>query len=158
MSLIYFDAHLAHLCFSRHAFMYLSRLKDLTMKLSLIQSVGLIAKAISECVKKQGYVFTRKQELINVMLVSHLLFGKVTGLCMKPRRVSDLSTGCYVFPAQDFMKAESADSLRTPVRHLVMTTCANLMYPSADKNSWTQLDLPIHRQFIINSVYIPVPP
>lgn len=46
------------------------------MKLSLIQSVGLIAKAISECVKKQGYVFTRKQELINVMLVSHLLFGK----------------------------------------------------------------------------------
>ncbi|XP_076592672.1 maestro heat-like repeat-containing protein family member 1 isoform X1 [Chaetodon auriga] len=69
--------------------------KDLTMKLSLIQSVGLIAKAISECVKKQGYVFSRKQELINVML--------------------------------DFIKAEPADSLRTPVRHLVMTTCANLM-------------------------------
>lgn len=40
------------------------------MKLSLIQSVGLIAKAISECVKKQGYIFARKQELINVMLVS----------------------------------------------------------------------------------------
>nr|XP_046255582.1 maestro heat-like repeat-containing protein family member 1 isoform X1 [Scatophagus argus] len=69
--------------------------KDLTMKLSLIQSVGLIAKAISECVKKQGYIFSRKQELINVML--------------------------------DFIKAEPADSLRTPVRHLVMTTCANLM-------------------------------
>uniref|UniRef100_A0A3Q3WCT8 Uncharacterized protein n=1 Tax=Mola mola TaxID=94237 RepID=A0A3Q3WCT8_MOLML len=69
--------------------------KDLTMKLSLIQSVGLIGKAISQCVKKQGYVFARKQELINVML--------------------------------DFMKAEPADSLRTPVRHLVMTTCANLM-------------------------------
>ena len=44
--------------------------QDLTMKLSLIQSVGLIAKAISECVKKQGYIFTRKQELITVMLVS----------------------------------------------------------------------------------------
>ncbi|CAG12883.1 unnamed protein product, partial [Tetraodon nigroviridis] len=42
--------------------------KDLTMKLSLIQSIGLIAKAISRCVKKQGYIFTRKQELINVML------------------------------------------------------------------------------------------
>ncbi|TMS10960.1 Maestro heat-like repeat-containing protein family member 1 [Larimichthys crocea] len=69
--------------------------KDLTMKLSLIQSVGLIAKAISECVKKQGYIFSRKQELINVML--------------------------------DFIKAEPADSLRTPVRHLVMITCANLM-------------------------------
>uniref|UniRef100_A0A3B4UCZ2 Maestro heat-like repeat family member 1 n=1 Tax=Seriola dumerili TaxID=41447 RepID=A0A3B4UCZ2_SERDU len=69
--------------------------KDLTMKLSLIQSVGLIAKAISECVKKQGYIFSRKQELITVML--------------------------------DFIKAEPADSLRTPVRHLVMTTCANLM-------------------------------
>uniref|UniRef100_A0A665TI48 Maestro heat-like repeat family member 1 n=1 Tax=Echeneis naucrates TaxID=173247 RepID=A0A665TI48_ECHNA len=72
--------------------------KDLTMKLSLIQSVGLIAKAISECVKKQGYIFTRKQELINVML--------------------------------DFIKAEPADSMRTPVRHLVMNTCANLLYPS----------------------------
>ncbi|XP_058503899.1 maestro heat-like repeat-containing protein family member 1 isoform X3 [Solea solea] len=69
--------------------------KDLTMKLSLIQSVGLIAKAISECVKKQGYVFSRKQELITVML--------------------------------DFIKAEPADTLRTPVRHLVMTTCANLL-------------------------------
>ncbi|AWO96969.1 putative maestro heat-like repeat-containing protein family member 1 [Scophthalmus maximus] len=69
--------------------------KDLTMKLSLIQSVGLIAKAISECVKKQGYIFSRKQELIGVML--------------------------------DFIKAEPADSLRTPVRHLVMTTCANLI-------------------------------
>ncbi|XP_044062559.1 maestro heat-like repeat-containing protein family member 1 isoform X1 [Siniperca chuatsi] len=69
--------------------------KDLTMKLSLIQSVGFIARAISECVKKQGYIFSRKQELITVML--------------------------------DFIKAEPADSMRTPVRHLVMTTCANLM-------------------------------
>ncbi|XP_074539484.1 maestro heat-like repeat-containing protein family member 1 isoform X1 [Halichoeres trimaculatus] len=69
--------------------------KDLTMKLSLVQSVGLIARAIKECVKKQGYVFSRKQELINVML--------------------------------DFIKAEPSDSLRTPVRHLVMTTCSNLM-------------------------------
>ncbi|KAK2844253.1 hypothetical protein Q5P01_010912 [Channa striata] len=69
--------------------------KDLTMKLSLIQSVGLIAKAIRECVKKQGYVFSRKQELITIML--------------------------------DFIKAEPADSLRTPLRHLVMSTCAHLM-------------------------------
>lgn len=69
--------------------------KDLTMKLSLIQSVGLIAKAISECVKKQGYIFSRKQELITVML--------------------------------DFIKAEQADALRTPVRQLVMSTCANLI-------------------------------
>ncbi|XP_029360299.1 maestro heat-like repeat-containing protein family member 1 isoform X2 [Echeneis naucrates] len=77
-------------CISKHF-----NTKDLTMKLSLIQSVGLIAKAISECVKKQGYIFTRKQELINVML--------------------------------DFIKAEPADSMRTPVRHLVMNTCANLL-------------------------------
>ncbi|XP_007552540.1 maestro heat-like repeat-containing protein family member 1 isoform X2 [Poecilia formosa] len=69
--------------------------KDLTMKLSLIQSVGLIARAISRCVKKQGYIFSRKQELITVML--------------------------------DFMKSEPSDSLKTPVRPLVMTTCANLM-------------------------------
>ncbi|XP_027868520.1 maestro heat-like repeat-containing protein family member 1 isoform X1 [Xiphophorus couchianus] len=69
--------------------------KDLTMKLSLIQSVGLIAKAISRCVKKQGYIFSRKQELITVML--------------------------------DFIKSEQSDSLKTPVRPLVMTTCANLV-------------------------------
>uniref|UniRef100_A0A8C5D7Z3 Maestro heat-like repeat family member 1 n=1 Tax=Gouania willdenowi TaxID=441366 RepID=A0A8C5D7Z3_GOUWI len=69
--------------------------KDLTMKLSLIQSVGLIAKAISNCVKKQTFTFSRKQELITVML--------------------------------DFIKAEPNDSLRSPVRHLVMTTCANLI-------------------------------
>ncbi|XP_072535589.1 maestro heat-like repeat-containing protein family member 1 isoform X2 [Salminus brasiliensis] len=69
--------------------------KDLTMKLSLIQSVGLIAKAINTCVRKQGYLFSRKQELMGVMM--------------------------------DFIKAESPDVLRTPVRHLVMTTCANLI-------------------------------
>ncbi|XP_022529276.2 maestro heat-like repeat-containing protein family member 1 isoform X2 [Astyanax mexicanus] len=68
---------------------------DLTMKLSLIQSVGLIAKAINTCVRKQGYLFSRKQELMGVMM--------------------------------DFIKAEPADALRTPVRHLVMTTCANLI-------------------------------
>uniref|UniRef100_A0A4W6EG08 Maestro heat-like repeat family member 1 n=1 Tax=Lates calcarifer TaxID=8187 RepID=A0A4W6EG08_LATCA len=81
-------------CISKHF-----NTKDLTMKLSLIQSVGLIGIAISECVKKQGYIFSRKQELINVML--------------------------------DFIKAEPADSLRTPVRHLVMTTCANLIITAA---------------------------
>ncbi|XP_060907082.1 maestro heat-like repeat-containing protein family member 1 isoform X2 [Labrus mixtus] len=77
-------------CISKHF-----NTKDLTMKLSLVQSVGLIARAIGECVKKQGYVFSRKQELINVML--------------------------------DFIKAEPADVMRTPVRHLVMTTCSNLI-------------------------------
>lgn len=30
---------------------------------------------------------------------------------------------------QDFIKAESTEVMRTPVRHLVMTTCANLVYP-----------------------------
>lgn len=39
------------------------------MKLSLIQSIGLIAKAINTCVHKQGYVFTRKQELMGIMMV-----------------------------------------------------------------------------------------
>lgn len=64
--LVYYVVHLVYLS----VFVCLSAFKDLTMKLSLIQSVGLIARAISECVKKQGYVFSRKQELINVMLVS----------------------------------------------------------------------------------------
>ncbi|XP_051999976.1 maestro heat-like repeat-containing protein family member 1 isoform X2 [Xyrauchen texanus] len=69
--------------------------KDLTMKLSLIHSVGLIAKAISTCVRKQGFLFSRKQELMGVMM--------------------------------DFIKAEPADVMRTPVRHHVLTTCANLV-------------------------------
>ncbi|XP_030638186.1 LOW QUALITY PROTEIN: maestro heat-like repeat-containing protein family member 1 [Chanos chanos] len=69
--------------------------KDLTMKLSLIQSVGLVAKAISACVRKQSYLFTRKQELMTVMM--------------------------------DFIKAEPTDVMRTPIRHLVMSTCANLV-------------------------------
>ncbi|XP_035284058.1 maestro heat-like repeat-containing protein family member 1 [Anguilla anguilla] len=68
--------------------------KDLTMKLSLIQSVGLIAQAVSACVRRQGYLFTRKQELMGVIM--------------------------------DFVKAEPLDVLRNPVRHLAMTTCANL--------------------------------
>ncbi|KAL0985276.1 hypothetical protein UPYG_G00154880 [Umbra pygmaea] len=74
---------------------YHLQIKDLTMKLSLIQSVGLIAKAISTVICKQGYMFVRKQELMGVMM--------------------------------DFIKAEPTDALRTPVRHLVMTTCANLI-------------------------------
>uniref|UniRef100_A0A672LV94 Maestro heat-like repeat family member 1 n=1 Tax=Sinocyclocheilus grahami TaxID=75366 RepID=A0A672LV94_SINGR len=69
--------------------------KDLTMKLSLIHSVGLIAKAISQSVRKQGFLFSRKQELMGVMM--------------------------------DFIKAEPTDVMRTPVRHLVLTTCANLI-------------------------------
>ncbi|XP_034144672.1 maestro heat-like repeat-containing protein family member 1 isoform X2 [Esox lucius] len=74
---------------------YSLQVKDLTMKLSLIQSVGLIAKAISSVVRRQDYMFVRKQELMGVMV--------------------------------DFIKAEPPDAMRTPVRHLVMTTCANLI-------------------------------
>ncbi|KAG5856775.1 hypothetical protein ANANG_G00011450 [Anguilla anguilla] len=69
--------------------------KDLTMKLSLMESVGLIAQAVSVCVRQQSYSFTRKQELLGVML--------------------------------DFMKAEPPDVMRTPIRHLAMTTCAHLI-------------------------------
>uniref|UniRef100_A0A671QI06 Maestro heat-like repeat-containing protein family member 1 n=1 Tax=Sinocyclocheilus anshuiensis TaxID=1608454 RepID=A0A671QI06_9TELE len=61
----------------------------------LIHSVGLIAKAISKSVRKQGYLFSRKQELMGVMM--------------------------------DFIKAEPTDVMRTPVRYLVLTTCANLI-------------------------------
>lgn len=96
------------------------------MKLSLIRSVGLIAKAISVCVKRQGYIFTRKQELINVMLVSSpLIYSTNIAGCLKRCLISLPA----VSPAQDFIKAEPSDSMKTPVRHLVMTTCANLMYP-----------------------------
>uniref|UniRef100_A0A673L1Y9 Maestro heat-like repeat-containing protein family member 1 n=1 Tax=Sinocyclocheilus rhinocerous TaxID=307959 RepID=A0A673L1Y9_9TELE len=37
--------------------------------LSLIHSVGLIAKAVSQSVRKQGFLFSRKQELMGVMMV-----------------------------------------------------------------------------------------
>uniref|UniRef100_A0AAX7UGL1 Maestro heat-like repeat family member 1 n=1 Tax=Astatotilapia calliptera TaxID=8154 RepID=A0AAX7UGL1_ASTCA len=60
--------------------------KDLTMKLSLIQSVGLIARAISE--------------------------------------TADMFLSFIFFTGQDFIKAEQADALRTPVRQLVMSTCS----------------------------------
>lgn len=42
-------------------------------------------------------------------------------------RVLNFSSCCIA--CQDFIKAEPTDSLKTPVRQLVMTTCANLMYP-----------------------------
>lgn len=92
--------------------------KDLTMKLSLIQSIGLIAKAINTSVHKQGYVFTRKQELMGIMM--------------------------------DFIKAEPADAMRTPVRHLVMTTCANLNTldpPLADSETFEMLKTCINGVF-----------
>lgn len=107
------------------------------MKLSLIRSVGLIAKAISACVKKQGYIFTRKQELINVMVVSSQVILENTFLNEKKKHPK-VFKGCLisppaVSPSQDFIKAEPADSMKTPVRQLVMTTCANLMYPFNEK-------------------------
>ncbi|XP_076846747.1 maestro heat-like repeat-containing protein family member 1 isoform X2 [Brachyhypopomus gauderio] len=92
--------------------------KDLTMKLSLIQSVGLIAQAINSCVRKQGYLFNRKQELMGVMM--------------------------------DFMRAEPVDSIRTPVRHLVMTTCANLVNLDPPLTESEQLDM---LRTCINGVY-----
>uniref|UniRef100_A0A8C2HAE0 Maestro heat-like repeat family member 1 n=1 Tax=Cyprinus carpio TaxID=7962 RepID=A0A8C2HAE0_CYPCA len=40
----------------------------------LIHSVGLIAKAISKSVRKQGFLFSRKQELMGVMMIcKHIL-------------------------------------------------------------------------------------
>lgn len=42
--------------------------KDLTMKLSLIRSVGLIAQAGNVCARRQEFIFPRKQELLGVML------------------------------------------------------------------------------------------
>ncbi|XP_017265503.1 maestro heat-like repeat-containing protein family member 1 isoform X2 [Kryptolebias marmoratus] len=100
-------------CISKHF-----NTKDLTMKLSLIQSVGLIAKAISNCGKNQGYIFSRKQELITVML--------------------------------DFIKSEPADSLRTPLRPLVMTTCANLIHldpPLSENESFDLLKVCVNGVF-----------
>ncbi|XP_035386626.1 maestro heat-like repeat-containing protein family member 1 isoform X2 [Electrophorus electricus] len=94
--------------------------KDLTMKLSLIQSVGLIAKAIRGCVCKQGYLFSRKQELVGIMM--------------------------------DFMKAEPAEAVRSPVRHLVMTTCANLVNldpPLMENEQFDMLKTSINGMYVL---------
>lgn len=48
-----------------------------------------------------------------------------------------LSSHSAVLLSQDFIKAEPADAMKTPVRQLVMTTCANLLYPSNRKNRIT---------------------
>lgn len=119
-------------------FLYLSdvfaSMQDLTMKLSLIQSVGLVAKAISRCVKKQSYIFSRKQELVTVLMVSVISNYEQTEFHHNFNPFfSFLSSD---FTDQDFMKSEPSDSLRTPVRPLVMTTCANLMYPSFPYSSY----------------------
>ncbi|XP_072562213.1 maestro heat-like repeat-containing protein family member 1 isoform X3 [Paramormyrops kingsleyae] len=42
--------------------------KDLTLKISLLQSVGLIAQAIGACVRRQNYLFARKQELVGGLM------------------------------------------------------------------------------------------
>lgn len=40
------------------------------MKISLLQSVGLIAQAVGACLRRQNYLFARKQELVGVLMVS----------------------------------------------------------------------------------------
>ena len=73
-------------------------IQDLTMKLSLIQSVGLIARAISECVKRQGYVFTRKHDLISVMMVSKNKKIISPFLFYFPQNHHIGFTWCFLFP------------------------------------------------------------
>lgn len=51
------------------------------MKLSLIHSVGLIAKAISTSVRKQGFQFSRKQEMMGVMTVGGWLYSILLCAC-----------------------------------------------------------------------------
>lgn len=92
--------------------------KDLTMKLSLIQSIGLIAKAINNCHGKQAFLFNRKQEFMGTMM--------------------------------DFIKAEPVDAMRTPVRHRVMTTCANLINLEPPLNENENFDM---LKTCINGVY-----
>uniref|UniRef100_A0A8C2HAH2 Maestro heat-like repeat family member 1 n=1 Tax=Cyprinus carpio TaxID=7962 RepID=A0A8C2HAH2_CYPCA len=56
----------------------------------LIHSVGLIAKAISKSVRKQGFLFSRKQELMGVMMVRvtfhnlAALVGRLAPRCTDP--------------------------------------------------------------------------
>uniref|UniRef100_A0A8C2FTQ7 Maestro heat-like repeat-containing protein family member 1 n=1 Tax=Cyprinus carpio TaxID=7962 RepID=A0A8C2FTQ7_CYPCA len=45
---------------------------------------------------------------------------------------------------QDFIKAEPTDVMRTPIRHLVLTTCANLMYPTILNISFVHLCFCVH--------------
>ena len=59
-----------------------------------------------------------------------LLWRAMHGTGVALGRVSTgLTPTCVCATDQDFIKAEPADAMKTPVRHLVMSTCANLMYP-----------------------------
>ncbi|KAJ8386836.1 hypothetical protein AAFF_G00166310 [Aldrovandia affinis] len=86
--------------------------KDLTMKLSLIKSVGLIAQAISACVRRQGYLFARKQELMGVIMD----FIKAEPLDVMRNPVRHLAmTTCAHLSALDpaLTENEKSDMLRT---------------------------------------------
>ncbi len=78
------------------------------MKLSLIHSVGLIAKAISKSVRKQGYLFSRKQELMGVMMVRgfYMKIIRVLIYCMyvfNVRKIADQFPLSFLFSQVSFI-------------------------------------------------------
>lgn len=77
------------------------------------------------------YSLGNKSSLISCWSVGFFFF--LNNLHMKQAGIlSWCPLSC--FSAQDFIKAEPADALRTRVRPLVIITCANLLYLSLKKN------------------------
>ncbi|XP_061112015.1 maestro heat-like repeat-containing protein family member 1 [Conger conger] len=86
--------------------------KDLTMKLSLIQSVGFIAQAVSACVRRQGYLFTRKQELMGVIM--DFVKAEPLDVMRNPVRHLAMTTCSSLFNLEPALtENEKSDMLRT---------------------------------------------
>ncbi|KAJ8334099.1 hypothetical protein SKAU_G00397380 [Synaphobranchus kaupii] len=86
--------------------------KDLTMKLSLIQSVGLIGQAVSACVRRQGYLFTRKQELMGVIM--DFVKAEPLDVMRNPVRHLAMTTCTNLFTLEPALtENEKSDMLRT---------------------------------------------
>uniref|UniRef100_A0A672KBV2 Maestro heat-like repeat family member 1 n=1 Tax=Sinocyclocheilus grahami TaxID=75366 RepID=A0A672KBV2_SINGR len=91
----------------------------------LIHSVGLIAKAISKSVRKQGYLFSRKQELMGVMMVrvlSPVCFKNKVCFslqCVFPQVLySDTSTALDELLRNVLARDLSPDGLQSMFKHI----------------------------------------
>uniref|UniRef100_A0A8C1QPX7 Maestro heat-like repeat family member 1 n=1 Tax=Cyprinus carpio TaxID=7962 RepID=A0A8C1QPX7_CYPCA len=80
----------------------------------------------------------------------HSVFNIQNCMCFQYQFHNDMQTYLAfvsIIYLQDFIKAEPTDVMRTPVRYLVLTTCANLMYPTILNLSCVHLHYCVHSFF-----------
>uniref|UniRef100_A0AAZ3SGH9 Maestro heat-like repeat family member 1 n=1 Tax=Oncorhynchus tshawytscha TaxID=74940 RepID=A0AAZ3SGH9_ONCTS len=128
------------LCASSHLDATLAKLDDFGKSdafkkasgiFSLLKNDSDVEKMKSTLILCYGYVALRAPEdQILSRIDSDILRSISKHFNTKVRMVLIVLTHLNIFLLlKDFIKAEPTDAMRTPVRHLVMTTCANLMYP-----------------------------